>query len=287
MNVKDQVTQRGVPFHLLGEINSGPTLVFTHANGYPPLAYRSLLAALAERYRLIAMPLRPLWQPPPAPSELSSWHLFAKDLTRFVQDLDRPVVHIGHSIGAVTGLLAAARYPALFSSMIAIEPVLIEPRHLLPLRIQARMSPGRMSMVARTMRRTDRWQNRQTAFAQLRGRRVFEKFSDQALRDHIESATAELPTGEVALRYSKEWEAQCYRRITDAWREIEACKVPALYIRGSESGTLTSRAWEKARRLAVNADFVEVPATSHLLPLEKPRELAGLICQWLDREQDA
>jgi pimeloyl-ACP methyl ester carboxylesterase len=182
----------------------------------------------------------------------------------------------------VTGLLAAAKKPSLFSQLIAIEPVLIMPRFLLPLKILSRFAPHRMPLVAGTLRRRDRWESQEQAFEHLRTKRVFGRITDAVLRDHVDAATVRQADGSVSLRYSKEWEVQCYRRIPGVWRQVAQCRVPSLYVRGAESDTLSPEAWSRTRRLAQVSDFVEVPGTGHLLPLEQPEALASLILRRLE-----
>ena len=54
------------------------TLVFAHANGYPPGAYQPLLDRLAERFRVLAPEARPLW-PGARPEDLRTWDVFVED----------------------------------------------------------------------------------------------------------------------------------------------------------------------------------------------------------------
>ena len=90
---------------------AGPLLHFSHANGFPPLAYRALLQPFLESHEVIASLHRPLWQPSPAPSSLGSWQIFADDLIQLLQQFDQPVTSIGHSMGAAAILLAASKRP--------------------------------------------------------------------------------------------------------------------------------------------------------------------------------
>ncbi|HRE27275.1 MAG TPA: alpha/beta fold hydrolase, partial [Anaerolineales bacterium] len=92
-------------------MSAAQTLVFAHANGYPPGAYRPLLERLAERYRVLAPEARPLW-PGARPEAVSTWDVFADDWLDWAAREALPqVIGIGHSIGAITLLQAALRAP--------------------------------------------------------------------------------------------------------------------------------------------------------------------------------
>ena len=105
-------------------------LLFSHANGYPPGSYRILLNALGE---YLGQPVsthahRPLVSSEPAPTFLT-WQTYASDLIgRIEGDEQGPVWLIGHSMGAASAILAAARRPDLFSGIVALDPVLVPTR---------------------------------------------------------------------------------------------------------------------------------------------------------------
>ena len=105
-------------------------LLFSHANGYPPDSYRVLLTSLSEN---LGEPVsthahRPLVSDEPAPTFLT-WQTYASDLiNRIERDEQGPVWLIGHSMGAASAVLAAARRPDLFAGIVALDPVLVPTR---------------------------------------------------------------------------------------------------------------------------------------------------------------
>ena len=103
---------------------SGPPLHLAHANGFPPGAYRRLAEALATRFHVIALVTRPL-VPGSDPAAMRDWGDLAADLRReLLARGDGPFVGVGHSVGAVTTMMAAAADPGLFRSIVLIDPVL-------------------------------------------------------------------------------------------------------------------------------------------------------------------
>ena len=97
---------------------AGPPLVFAHANGYPPGAYRTFLEPFLKDYQVEAIYLRPFW-PGSDPDDLRDWRGFRDDyleyifsrMDQFQVDGSLPSSHkilgIGHSVGAMTTIMAA------------------------------------------------------------------------------------------------------------------------------------------------------------------------------------
>ena len=102
-----------------------PAVVFAHANGYPPEAYRTLFEPLLPHCRLMTVEHRPFWQRGPALTT-QNWRVYADDLVETLKrEATEPVFLVGHSMGAVIGMLAALQQPALFRGIVALDPVLI------------------------------------------------------------------------------------------------------------------------------------------------------------------
>ncbi len=81
-----------------------PTLVFSHANGYPPETYRALLEPLVDSFDIYTIEHRPFWSDQQPPTYLP-WNQYSADL---MSTLDAaavgPVVLAGHSMGAVISI---------------------------------------------------------------------------------------------------------------------------------------------------------------------------------------
>jgi len=282
MQARECLTDHQIPYLELNDEGRGPLLVFSHANGYPPLSYQAMLEPLGECYHLIANLHRPLWLAPGEPETLQSWSQFANDLLALIEYTARePVVHLGHSMGAAAGMLAAANRPERFRALVLIEPVVVPRRYLVLLRLFAQLAPELIPMVRTTLNRTDRWSSRSESFAHFRSKRVFKKLSDQVLWDYVQHGTVEEPDGSVRLAYSKQWEARCYTLVHNVWQALNNIRIPTLAIRAGESATSFPKAWEKWQRLAPAHDFEIVEEAGHLLPFERPLETAERIDRWL------
>lgn len=274
------MTERRIPYEDWG--GAGPCLHFAHANAYPPGAYRVFLESLARRYHLITAHHRPLW-PGSQPEGLADWSIFAEDLLVFLnQQHVEQLIGVGHSLGAVATLMAAVRQPGLFSCLVLIEPVFLLPDILAHFSDQAAFDPEDLPLVQIARNRRNSWSSRAEAFAYLRPKRVFARWPDRCLWDYVEAGLRKNEGGYFELRFDPAWEAWIYGHIpTNIWSIIPQLTVPTLAVRGSESDTLVSAAWELWQTKQPEAFFVEMAGAGHLLPMEKPIELANLIAQFV------
>ncbi len=269
-----------VPHQHLG--GQGQVLHFAAANGYPPGAYRAFLQPFAESHELVASLHRPLWETPAAIESFTSWDVLGDDLCQLVSQMEQPVISLGHSMGTALILMAAVQRPEMFKSLILIEPVLVPRRYLLALGFFRRFSPNTIPLVKKTLARVDRFTTRQEAFDHYRPKAVFRDISDEVLWDYVQHGTRELESGEFTLAYSREWEARCYTLVHNLWRLLPQLRVPTLAIRAQGSRTLSLASWQKWQAMNSSVDFIEIEQAGHLVPFEKPDQLARTILDWLE-----
>ncbi|MCK5920787.1 MAG: alpha/beta hydrolase [Methylococcales bacterium] len=277
-----------IPFEVYGSAEN-PPLIFAHANGYPPGAYRQFLTALGTRYHVLAMHHRPLWSDAD-PQTLLHWRELAHDLQRFVAQRglsQQALPMVGHSLGAVAMVYAAlisdeATTPssaATIQSLTLIEPIFLPP---FILKMIADGS-GQLPLVDTALRRKNRWPNREIAFSRFRRKSVFKRLTDEALWDYVNAALKEDGDG-FTLAFSREWEARFYATPpTDVWEQIPKLHLPLLGIRAAETDAVFPDAWTKWQEIQPQADFVEIEAVSHLVPMEEPSQLADLILAFLHK----
>lgn len=110
--------------HVVGD---GPvTLVFAHGFGFDQSIWQCLTDAFAPTYRIVLLDLVGSGR-----SDLSKYDFVkygtlyghAKDLLEVLAEFtSAPVVLIGHSVGAMIGMLAAIEAPERFSGLVMIGP---------------------------------------------------------------------------------------------------------------------------------------------------------------------
>src|SRR6266542_6356670 len=94
---------------------SAPLLHFAHATGLNAETYMEFLEPLSRKFRIIASDLRGHGRTtlPADPKRLHGWELFEADLEHLLESIGQPTLLIGHSLGATTSLMLAARRPEL------------------------------------------------------------------------------------------------------------------------------------------------------------------------------
>ena len=273
-----------IPFYDFG--GNGPLLHFAGPNAYTPETFRQFIKPFLAHYRVIATYHRPLW-PNSSPDELETdWHIISDDLIRFLEQEDiRPEVALGHSLGAVSTVYAAVKRPDLFQTLVLVDPVFLPPHILQMAAANPEMVRQHMPMMDRALHRKNRWPTRQAAFDRFREKKVFRRWSDDALWDYVNHSLADA-NGAVVLRWSREWEAAFYANPPQkVWEAIAQVNHPTLAIRGTESDTLFPEAWTHWQQLQPHATFVELPDVGHMMMMERPLPIANTILEYLQHKK--
>ncbi len=272
----------------------GLPLHFAHANGYPPAAYTHLLEALGERYRVCAMEARPLW-PNASHAVLTDWRPLSGDLITFLEEHcpGEAVVGMGHSVGGNATLRAALYRPDLFRSLVLVDPVLFPPLMGAWWNLTYLLGLGyRLHPLARgALRRRRKFESKQAMFENYRRKRVFSRLDDAAMWAYVNALAEPDPSGDgFRLRYSPEWEARIYvtglRADGEIWRKLSRLRLPVLVIRGAQTDTFWEKTAARFQRKVPHAEIVTLPDSTHLLPLERPAEVARLVREFVGRMGD-
>lgn len=260
----------------------GRKLVFGHANGFPPATYRAVLEALSLSFSVTTFAARPLWTGSD-PWSVDSWHDLAGDLGG---ELDRRGVRgalgVGHSLGSVLGVMAAAVDRRRFAALALVDPVVFTGLNAVFWGALKGLGVGsRLPLVRGARRRRETFPGFKDVRASYEGKSVFATWEPKVLDDYIKSAFVETGSGEVRLRYPKAWEARIFE-LTPAsvWSELRRLDLPLFVIRGADSDTFSVAAANRMRRELPRARVIDFAATSHFVPMERPREVAGLIVDW-------
>jgi pimeloyl-ACP methyl ester carboxylesterase len=90
--------------------------------------------------------------------------------------------------------------------------------------------------------------------------------------------------GDIELTYAPEWEARIYSLPpTDVWELIPQLSQPTLGIRGDDTDTLVPAAWHLWQMSQPKGKYVEMEGCTHMLPMEKPIEIAETIHEFLGK----
>jgi pimeloyl-ACP methyl ester carboxylesterase len=258
-------------------------LVFAHANGYPPGSYRQFFEPFLDSARLTAYLHRPMWSSR-VPRGRLSWAYLAEDLIHTLQfAYDKPVWLMGHSMGAVIGMIAASKAPGLFHGLILIDPPFFPTRHSLGQRLSSRAKLRSTPIVHKALNRPNTFSDHQEAFDFHRAKRPFSAISDEGLWDYIHAGTRPAADGGLELSYPREWEAAVYASAPFVWLRIARLRLPTLGLRGRDSMTLSPDIFRRWQRLQPNAEMHTCPG-GHLLPVEHPLGTASYVIDFLSRQ---
>ena len=281
--VTEESAERGKPlWHDWG--GTGPLLHFAHGNGFPPGTYRKLISELGKSHHVVSMSARPLWSDS-KPQVLRDWSVFAEDLHAELGRRDlRGIIGVGHSLGAVTSLLAEASEPGLFSAVVAVDPIVLTGgRALFWGTVKAVGLAGRVNLVRGARRRRELWSDRAEARNTYSGKKIFASWDPEVLDDYLEAGMVDVPQGGVRLRYPRECEARIFSAAPhDLWAELRKVSVPTLFVQGESSDTFLDAARARVERDVPASLTAVVADSSHFLPMERPAELARVINEFLE-----
>lgn len=271
----------------------GPLLLHAHANGYPPEVYQSFLAPFLGTFQTRAIFLRPFW-PGSDPDSLHDWRMFRNDYLDVLPaqlaetEGEETLIGMGHSLGAMTTLMAAIEAPEMFRALVLIEPTLFPNwvgllmRGLGPLHLFRYFHP----LVRRTLRRRTSFTDQESMFQNYRKKKIFAAIPDHVLRDYVRGLAAPQADGTVRLKYSPDWEVKIYETGGSAdryvWKNLVRIPCPVLVLRGERSDTVSQKTLERIARGLPRGQAVTLPSVGHLLPLEAPEQVAAVILDFLD-----
>ncbi|KZP28275.1 alpha/beta-hydrolase [Athelia psychrophila] len=208
---------------------------------------------------------------------------------------DRTLVAIGHSMGGTSVTIAALHFPALFSALVLIDPIILRGAPDTATGTGADRWAHRHAHVLQTLQRRAAWPSRAAAHAALGASGYFGAWHPRVLARHVDFGLA--PTGrgkgEVALKTAPAREAAVFAESylpCEAYERLDGldARVEMLWVvpgEGEDPGLdglegLRARVW----RRPVNTTNVRVAGVGHLILQEKPEELAMELRKFLERK---
>lgn len=279
----------GRRLHVLEWIARGPAAHFQHASGLCAGTYTPFLAYLAGQLHLIASDFRGHGDSAALdPLRIRSWDPFRDDLTTLVATrLAPPVVGIGHSMGAMVTLMAAAAEPQLFSALILIEPVFFPRTTLLRYRLMRLVGLMKYRRIARSARRRKRlFASRAVAYERFAaGRGIFRGWPPEFIQAYLTHAFRSLDGRRIALKCDPEFESRIYETVPlisgSRFRRV-AC--PVLALRGAHSSRFQPEAGRRLAACLADCELQTVSGTGHFIPMERPGACARRILDFLKRK---
>ncbi|MCF8145404.1 MAG: alpha/beta hydrolase [Deltaproteobacteria bacterium] len=268
---------------------SGPLAHFSHATGFCAETYTPIAEKLCQRLRVVGMDDRGHGRTPAAahPQDLKDWNVFADDLERFLSHLKAPVIAIGHSRGAVAGLLLALKRPDMIRALILMDPTILPFSWMWWWFLAKKTGLARfVPIAARAARRNPFWPDRDTLFNTYKAKHPFSSWKKGFLEGYIRGGTAETEDGAIRLSCDPAWESRCFSVCPHTiWRHIPHIHQPILLIYGAASDTFLAPAVKRFHKKAPHAVIRCLDNTSHFVPMERPDQTVEAVFRFLEEER--
>ena len=121
----------GGPVHVADFGGSGEPMVLVHGLGGSHVNWLAVGPPLAEHFHVVAPDLAGFGLTPPA-GRSCSVTANAALLTAYLEQIGRPVVLVGNSMGGAIAMLVAARSPHLVERLVLVDPALPAPLRGMP-----------------------------------------------------------------------------------------------------------------------------------------------------------
>lgn len=264
-----------------------PTLVFSHANGFPAGTYRLLFERWqAQGWRVLALPR---FGHDPRFAVSSNWPRLREELLAFIDEHAprQTVCLVGHSLGGYLSLLAASRRPGLAEAIVLLDSPLVGGWKAHSLHVaKLTGAVGRFSPAKVSSRRRERWASAAEAHAHFAAKRNFAVWDPRVLADYIHAGTEadpDGPPGAVRLAFRREVESHIYNTLPHQLpqtlrRHPPGC--PVAYIGGTRSFEGRQAGLSFTRALV--HERIRWIEGSHLYPMEQPEKTANTVLALLD-----
>jgi len=192
---------------------SGPLAHFAHATGFCAGTYTPIAGKLCRRLRVLGMDDRGHGRTtaPADTQTLKGWNVFAEDLAHFFKHLREPVIAIGHSRGAVAGLLLAVKRPDIIRALILIDPTILPFSWMWWWYLAKKTGLARrVPIAARAARRNPLWPDTETILNTYKAKYPFKLWERGFLEGYIADGTAPSNNGGIRLCCAPEWESRCF-----------------------------------------------------------------------------
>ena len=259
-----------------------PTLHWAHATGFHGRLYRPLLDELATDVNVLAWDMRGHGASAGAAnfSTFRGWETYYRDMTALLDSLDEPVWLAGHSIGATTSIMAAARRPDKVLGLILAEPVIMDPGQGLRLWLAKLLRQShRLSLAAGAARRRPVFDSHAAALDNYRGRGGFKTWPEAWLEAYIQHAF-EPQEDQVQLACAPEWESPTFAHTEhNPWPGIRQLRCPVIVLAAERGSTFSPAARKRLQILLPEADVNVLGEATHFLPMERRETVRDAILQ--------
>ncbi len=257
-----------------------PSLILVHATGFHARCWDQVISHLGARH-IIAIDQRGHGASEARPFQ--SWAEFGEDLVAVLTAMGVSQVEaVGHSMGGHASVAAAAQMPVLFSKLLLIDPVILEPGFY-GMWDESVLQGEPQHPAAR---RRSEFSSRDEMYDRYRERLPFSLFTEQAMRDYCHYGLIESDEG-VRLACPPSFEARIYdsvcsnQNILAQAKEVDIPVTVARSLQPKKPEDLMdfrySPTWKQlADQFPQGRDRL-LEHLTHFMPMQDPQTVAQLI----------
>jgi len=252
-------------------------ILFAHATGFLPWLWHPIIEALTPHHET--------WVPYICnyrecdPEKGLGWEVIARDIISLsvAQNITDHLA-VGHSMGATVLTIASALFGMQPRAMILFEPIFL-PEEIYSIDMKVKDHP----LAAQSIKRKDRWKDETSALEYLKSKSLFAGWDEQMLEFYVRYGMQKQQEGDLKLTCSPKNEAALFMggNSTNPWPLLRKLTCPVLVVEGEESTNKEFIDLRKAVSLLHDGRYLSVPGAGHLIPMQKPKEVAKIIKDFL------
>lgn len=294
-----EVPVQHAPFDLsslpISKLTGKPVLHFIHANGVPSACYQPLFDVWDAHFSVEYIEFFGTQADYPVDDAWASLTRQVLDSVAYVCEKHgvAKLVATGHSMGALSTLLAAYQAPTHFAQLLLMDPPMIygkdsfawhmakqlERLPMMAYRIRDKMSPA-----GKSKHRKDRWDSKATAYDNLRHKSLFQAFDSRAFDAYITHGVIEDGAEGYRLAIPKAVEVAVFRNNPSYFwlKPNQPPAVPACILAGRDSLFMALGYYAKvAQRLKIPYALHQ---GTHMYPLEHPESVAMTVLEMIKQQ---
>ena len=264
--------------HLSGcEPGSLPVVLLSHATGFHGRCWIPVAQRLEGRFDVWAHDHRGYGDSPVVDDWAVRWNAFGDDALAAARHVATqvargPIFAAGHSMGGATLVMAALREPALFSGIVAFEPIIFPQSGFRP----DDMPPN--PLVALTRRRRASFASIDEALANFASKPPMAAFRRDALDAYVVHGFRHTDDG-VTLKCNPEHEARTYESGAghETWSSLSSLNVPLWVVGSPEQQYQPSAIAPRISEQVPGARYEVWNEVSHFGPMEDPDRFADFV----------
>lgn len=249
---------------------AGDPVLLAHPTGFHGVAWQPIAERLVAQGRHAwSFDFRGHGDSDPSPDGTYSWDGFADDAQAVLEHLgllgDARLLAAGHSKGAASLLMVAARRPRALARIWAYEPIVF------PSYDPALQDPDN-AMSAAARRRRAIWPSRDAAFDSYGARFPLDALAPDSLRAYVDHGMRDLADGWVELKCRPEHEATMYTMgvVNGLYARLHEIECPVLVACGETSVAIPPSFAELIVERLPHGTLEVWPDRGHFGPLEDP-----------------